>query len=624
MSESPESTVAKNDQPKASRDELTRLKELILANEHHALSTLQSELLKVQDLPGILAERHGDSSDRLSKALALPLVDAVKISASKEGKELSSALFPIMGPAIRLYVSDMLRGLTEQLNETIKSATSVKQIKWRAEAKMMGKPYSEYLLLKTINYRIEYVLMVDPDSGLLLQQVSRDSAANDNPELVSSMLVAIRSFVRDSFAQGGEGELGRFSFGEHEIFLETGPDAIIAAVGTGTPPPAFRSQMKETLEAIHTEGGETLANFDGDQSSVAFSRIHLEKLLVENKAVSEGSNPWPLRIAAGIVGLGLLGVAGFYGFENWKWKKAVTALQDTPGIEVYQNERGWWNKRILGILHDPLAVSPVQVIESHDIAISRAKLRITPFESPNEPMASQRAAEEEKARNEVIRQYEERLTQLNEQVSSLQETSVELRKLASTKGISPEQWQTLLASDFYSRYQVRDSVDLNFDADSNTWKVSGRIEEPVFSQIQEEAADFFPDSTVDTSTLQDSSADRMAELRDQIEKSRITFLRDSEIVSKDGFAARERVHRALSELEQLHRLTGTFPLPNIEIFATSKASSSNLRASTIIRKRLILESEALEEEGFGETRVRPVIDRKASVSSEDTLYFRIK
>ena len=47
--------------------------------------------------------------------------------------------------------------LSEDLNDTIRNTTSLERLRWRAEAKLAGKPFSEYLLLKTRDYRVDEI-----------------------------------------------------------------------------------------------------------------------------------------------------------------------------------------------------------------------------------------------------------------------------------------------------------------------------------------------------------------------------------------------------------------------------------------------------------------------------------
>ena len=377
-------------------EEFERFRELILSDEIEELNGLGQRLEKSQRpeeigrrLPESFLEAQNHCSDALVESLRSPVENAVVRSIETDRNRMASALFPILGPAIRLYVTELFRGMVDQLNETIKNATSLRQLIWRLEARRAGVPYSEYVILKTLNYRIDGVLLVHPQSGLLMQRVSRgnDGPMEENPELVSSMLIAIRSFARDSFAShsaepnsNDDANLNRFSFGDYEIFIETGPHAILAAVGSGTPPRDFKHQMGEVLEDLHIEFPKNLREFDGDIGSLEGAGARMEPLLIENKGTAPVKTArWPFFAVVFVLLIGLIAWAVHSSYIKKEWRKGIAALREAPGIEVIEMEQIGRGKKRIHLLQDPTAKDPTGIVKNASKVAKQMEFRISPY-----------------------------------------------------------------------------------------------------------------------------------------------------------------------------------------------------------------------------------------------------
>mgnify|MGYP001628164557 FL=1 len=122
-------------------DSLQQLKELMMGDEQRALAALQARLDSMdeqsierltEDLVAALQRRkeNGEASfEELVAALQAGTESAIQRSVSEDKSRLSTALFPIMGPAIRNYVMDLFRGMVADLNETIRDTTSAERLK---------------------------------------------------------------------------------------------------------------------------------------------------------------------------------------------------------------------------------------------------------------------------------------------------------------------------------------------------------------------------------------------------------------------------------------------------------------------------------------------------------------
>ncbi|RBP36647.1 hypothetical protein DES53_11686 [Roseimicrobium gellanilyticum] len=414
-------------EPKSS-DSLHQLKELMLGDELRDIAAFRQRLDSLdasslerlsKDLAAALKqrkERGGKSFEELVAALQPGTESAIQRSISEDKSKLSNALFPIMGPAIRSYVVDLFRGMVKDLNETIRNTTSAERLKWRLQAKLAGKPYSEYVLLKTRSFRIDEVYLMQRDTGLLLLHVARNPVdeAGDEADLVSGMFTAIRSFVKDSFGKPGtEGdedasELDGFVFGDREVLIEAGPSLVLAAVVHGVPPASVREQLKALLEELHARLGGKLENFSGNTAELEPERPILRRALVENRAESSesgggGGGMWRAWLFLGLVAAGVTAWLVASAREQAKWDRYEDALRASPGVAITSVEkRGWWKThRTMRGLRDPLAAEPSEKFAGYGIDPATVKLDFALMTSMDPAFAKVREERLEEERRKV-------------------------------------------------------------------------------------------------------------------------------------------------------------------------------------------------------------------------------
>jgi len=83
-------------------------------------------------------------------------------------------------------------------------------------------------------FSIDDLFLISKDGRLLMHNTRRMRADRD-PDILSAMLTAILSFLRDSDPEGN-GELRRFQIGDKTTILERGVHAYLAAVYSGRVP----------------------------------------------------------------------------------------------------------------------------------------------------------------------------------------------------------------------------------------------------------------------------------------------------------------------------------------------------------------------------------------------------
>src|SRR5688572_19482502 len=270
----------------AEQSEIEELRKLLLPGERERLERVERRLenrVSADDVGAVIADAlqsSGDSGpERLDGALADPVARAMRRSVREDPQSVADALFPVMGPAIRKAIVETVRGMLESTNRAIEASLSVQGLKWRIEAWRSGKSFAEIVLLHSLVYRVEQVLLIHRESGLLLRQVVAPDIAAQDADMVSGMLTAIRDFVRDSFGGKSEDSLDVFQVGELEVLVEDSPRAVLAAVVRGHPPPELRVVLERALEAIEARFGTALDSFAGDTAPFDGARDALETCL---------------------------------------------------------------------------------------------------------------------------------------------------------------------------------------------------------------------------------------------------------------------------------------------------------------------------------------------------------
>jgi OOP family OmpA-OmpF porin len=371
----------------AEQEELLALKERIENARHRAEDV--SEVL----VEAILARREKGGGPALREALAPSVEEALRSSVRRDPQTLADALFPVMGPAIRRSILETIRSMLEAFNEAMDRSLSWQGILWRMESLRTGRPFSEVVLLHSLEYRVEQVFLIHRKTSLLLQQVVASEVAAQDADMVSSMLSAIQDFVRDSFhTQQGE-VLDFLQHGELQIWVEPGPHAILAAVLRGHPPQSFRLRMKQALEKIHQQLLTALEEFDGNAAAFAAAHDDLSALLETHYRETTRRRPRPFFTYLVVVLVALLATWKFLDVrEDRKWERFVDTLRLQQGIQVLDFRESGEVYRIEG-MRDPLSVEPTALLEQSGLDPNRALFLWRPYYALDDELVQKRAVQ---------------------------------------------------------------------------------------------------------------------------------------------------------------------------------------------------------------------------------------
>ena len=402
QNQSEDSAETREETREDKRRKFEDLRSLLLAPEQKEIEGLRNRMddraARAEDLSAVVAEsielrrEHGGGAD-LNKALMPSVEEALRESVRKDPSVLAAALFPVMGPAIRKSIAESIRSMLESFNQTMEHSLSVQGIRWRLESLRTGRPFSEVVLLHSLVYRVEQVFLIHKATSLLLAHCVAPHVSTKDPSLVSGMLSAIQSYVRDSFKAPKEDSLDSIQVGELEVWVVSGPQAILAAVIRGHAPASYRATLEKTIEDIHRDFGQALEEFDGDSAPFAAAEPLLENCLESHYEPKESSKRRSYVAVVAVAALVLASVALWISVRNdRKWNHFMDALQHEPGIVVTSSEmeRG---HHLVRLLHDPLAKDPSDVRRDEGLDAESVDFKLEPYYSLDDEIVEKRAIE---------------------------------------------------------------------------------------------------------------------------------------------------------------------------------------------------------------------------------------
>ena len=238
--------------------DLDEVRQLLRAADQAELVDLRARVAELERTLALIEVRPGDvarvlpaaieSSDQTSQDLNDALRPQVYLAihrSSREDPELvAEALYPVLGRAVRMIVANMF-----------------------TRDNAHGRSFT-----------VDQLFLIERESGLPMWSVTSDGADNGNADVVSGMLEAIRSFVQDSFEAQDHDGMRQLAVGEVSVWVEWGPEAVLAAVIRGPAPDEYRLQMQALLEMLHIRYADELSSFEGDPSHLAAVEPHLLEL----------------------------------------------------------------------------------------------------------------------------------------------------------------------------------------------------------------------------------------------------------------------------------------------------------------------------------------------------------
>ena len=373
--------------------ELAELRELLVGQELEELARVQARLAdpakRAEDLAQVLPEAIRAARTKGLRDAMEPVVEKTFHNfVHKNPKELVDAIYPIMGPAIRRSIATAIREFAEGLNQIIEKSASFRSIRWRMEAMVTGKPFSEILLSRSLLYSVEQVFLIHRKSGLLLQHAAAAGAVLKDADMISGMLTAIEDFLSDSFSEGGQ-DLETVDAGRFKLWLTHGPKLLLVGAVSGTAPVELKQVFRKGLDGIEDALQKEISSFKQDDLSVFEpARPFLNACLLGQSAPEKQKKArlWPYIAVLAVI---LVGVFAYQATQRARWDRYFAVLKQQPGIVITGIERHGSSYVIAG-LRDPAAPEPAILLQTQGLDPAKADFELKPYLSLNTPFAEQR------------------------------------------------------------------------------------------------------------------------------------------------------------------------------------------------------------------------------------------
>jgi outer membrane protein OmpA-like peptidoglycan-associated protein len=394
---------------KSGDEALAELRDILVGPEREKIRQLQQRLddraARAEEISRTLPDAIRLQSVRghkLRVALQPILEDSVRISVQRNPKILSDALFPLISETVRKAVFAALQTMLQTLNQTLEQSVSARSFRWRLEAMRTGKSFAEIVVLRSLLYRVEQVFLIHRKTGLLLAHSEADSVVVKDADLVSGMLTAIQDFMRDSFEGSHGQDLETVEIGDRTLWIQYGPQAILAAVVRGTPPKTLKNVLQAALERICAERGAEMTEFNGNVAPFQSSQKHLKACLVGQASKPNQGQSVLLWLVPSAIAL----AAAFWSFvsirEAREWKQYVQKLSRQPGIVITSAEKRGGEYFIAG-LRDPQAQDPTELLAGTRLPAGKVKFALRDylslekrFAEPRELAAAKKSVESRK------------------------------------------------------------------------------------------------------------------------------------------------------------------------------------------------------------------------------------
>jgi hypothetical protein len=391
----------------ASDPAFAQLRDLLLGDEQTQLALLRQRLeepqMRTLDVSRVLAQavalRSADGPE-LATALQPSVEAALAGSIRRDPQVLADAIFPIIGPAIRKSIAAALQSMTQSLEQALAHSVSPRGLKWRFEAARTGRPFAEIVMLHTLQYRVEQVFLIDRHAGLLMQHAAAADVVVQDTDLVSGMLTAIQDFVGDSFNTTQRETLDSLQVGGLTVWIEAGPNALLAGVIRGTPPQELRDRFRQTIERIHQTHGAVLQSFGGQAAALESVQADLQGCLharygktSSGKAAARRAAPLVMVMVtvAGLLVAALASVTFLHFKQVSRWEDFVQRLRREPGLVVTQAVKEAGVYRVAG-LRDALAADPQALLQEAGLTASMVVFVWEPYLSLRPDFVRLRAA----------------------------------------------------------------------------------------------------------------------------------------------------------------------------------------------------------------------------------------
>lgn len=312
--------------------ELQKIKELLLKKELENFDELKKQLDKL--------EFESNSSEHIKEKISPVVATAIKQSIKSSKNDVVDSLYPIIGSMITKYVSRTFEDMINSINNQIRNRLSFRAISRKLRAKVQGISETELLLKESSKACIKTLFLIDKNSGVVLTTLENKNSTISEPEMVASMLTAIRSFINDWVDKNEENkELNTIDYGGSKIIIESTSSCYLAAIVDGAITKETYKKIEEALAQIVSKYGNKIRGFDGDLDNLPLDKINniLLTLLSYEEYIEKNEKIHPIIY---LVPLTFFLIVSFfiynYIIDNSLEKKADDLLFKNTNLTIYR------------------------------------------------------------------------------------------------------------------------------------------------------------------------------------------------------------------------------------------------------------------------------------------------
>ncbi len=219
------------------KDRLEVLKDILFTDDREYFEKIAKRIEQVEQTvedPKILSSKVEPIIDdqlkeftkNIPTTLGPSITAALKEEIKNHKEEVIEVLFPILGKMVKKYVAQEMKVLSEKINTQL----GFKGFKRKMRSWFGGVKEEELILSELSSPKIEQVLLIEKETGLLTASYSQTEAIDE--EMISGMLTAIKSFVEDAFGQKNQ-DLELIEYELYQVHIQSFVTYYIAVVISG-------------------------------------------------------------------------------------------------------------------------------------------------------------------------------------------------------------------------------------------------------------------------------------------------------------------------------------------------------------------------------------------------------
>ncbi|WP_428739020.1 BON domain-containing protein [Sulfurimonas sp.] len=303
----------------------------------------------------LIDKNYESSQEKISKQMAPLIGAAIRQQIKSKKDDIVDALYPVIGNMISRYVTKMFEEMLTNINNKIQNGLSFTTLKRKFTAKIKGVSESELLLSENAVANIRALLLIHKETGIVLAHVENPDYPVSEPEMLASMMTAIRSFVNDWVEKNSDNnELGEIEYGDKKIIIESSGYSYLAVIVQGNANKPIYDKIRETLENIVFNHGDEIKEFDGMLENFGNMTIYKEiSQLLSSGNAKENVNR-KLHPLFFILPIFIIILTVFYTYKSYLQEELLnkinTKLYKTPSLTSFRLSANIYNNGIV-ILH---------------------------------------------------------------------------------------------------------------------------------------------------------------------------------------------------------------------------------------------------------------------------------